>query len=670
MPTAFQTTPNFKGSHLNVKMFQAVGDGITNDRAAIQSAIDSIAATSLTGSGWLHIPAGEYLLDARLLLPANVYLYGDGMNATILSQPTLPTLGSPLTNTATDYDVMTIQGGNSGLKDMTLLGGAGTSPAAALTADGAKVMCIEPVGGTLTPNFMIERVAFVGGQTNCVQVWTGASNATFVDCRFTDAGNEGIITFAAYTTLTRPYAARCQSWGVDFNFDHFTMTGFLIEDCGSLGPLFFDGGGIAMNPDPRWLGGSPASAYVSDGTIQNCIGVAMTVSVALVVNTFIKGINVSKVNVISTNRSNMNQAVSISTGGGAALGSTQNVKFSDCYFTNCNVGIQACKHIQFVGCTFENGLGLSGVDDFSTAGFYVDTGLPSTPDFGAISITNCTFIGWARGVNVHTCDNGFVSLGNTFHDNLVCGMSMESPTSVPSFTSTGDSGWDNVGLDLVCYPEASKVNGFTGTIGATGNMDITKSLHPSTSTTDIGNFAAPFRNMVAGGFFIDPAYLAGPYNAYYHGDPDVVGCWRFSRDNDHLTFQYLVSIGPSVWNDAVKIKITGIDGLNPSFVAATVTSTNADIEITAEGDVREVDLNIATTNILNPTITGDIKNWEMIIVQDATGGRAVAFGSDYIPSDLPGMLSTSPNTYSSLAFSQRSDGKSVLKRITTNLRVT
>ncbi|WP_095128497.1 M10 family metallopeptidase C-terminal domain-containing protein [Pseudomonas sp. Irchel s3h14] len=70
----------------NVQIFGAKGDGITDDTAAIQSAIDAAAAA---GGGQVYMPTGTYIVsggeepsDGCLMLKSNVYLYGDGMGAT------------------------------------------------------------------------------------------------------------------------------------------------------------------------------------------------------------------------------------------------------------------------------------------------------------------------------------------------------------------------------------------------------------------------------------------------------------------------------------------------------------------------------------------------------------------------------------------------------------
>ncbi|SEI08626.1 type I secretion C-terminal target domain (VC_A0849 subclass) [Pseudomonas asplenii] len=72
----------------NVQDFGAKGDGVTDDTAAIQQAIDAAAAA---GGGQVYAPSGTYIVsageepsDGCLMLKSNVHLYGDGMGETTI----------------------------------------------------------------------------------------------------------------------------------------------------------------------------------------------------------------------------------------------------------------------------------------------------------------------------------------------------------------------------------------------------------------------------------------------------------------------------------------------------------------------------------------------------------------------------------------------------------
>ena len=74
------------GAPLNVFDFGAVGDGLTDDTAAIQAAIDSLPA----GSGAVYIPAGLYLVDPSIgiNLVSGMTLFGDGRaNTQLVAKP-------------------------------------------------------------------------------------------------------------------------------------------------------------------------------------------------------------------------------------------------------------------------------------------------------------------------------------------------------------------------------------------------------------------------------------------------------------------------------------------------------------------------------------------------------------------------------------------------------
>ena len=73
--TQTRTLANRFSDVANVKDFGAVGNGTTNDTAAIQAAINS-----LNGSGEVFFPPGKYYLGSSLTVKANVFLRGAAHN--------------------------------------------------------------------------------------------------------------------------------------------------------------------------------------------------------------------------------------------------------------------------------------------------------------------------------------------------------------------------------------------------------------------------------------------------------------------------------------------------------------------------------------------------------------------------------------------------------------
>lgn len=75
--------------YFDVTEYGAVGDGITDDRLAIQAAIE---AANAAGGGTVYVPAGTYIVSENgsnfycLLLRANVHLRGASQGASVLKQ--------------------------------------------------------------------------------------------------------------------------------------------------------------------------------------------------------------------------------------------------------------------------------------------------------------------------------------------------------------------------------------------------------------------------------------------------------------------------------------------------------------------------------------------------------------------------------------------------------
>lgn len=107
---------------LNAKSFGAVGDGDTDDTAAVQAAIEAVP----DDGGAVYFPAGQYRLTDTLALRSNLLLIGDGDGASLLQQVTA------------NKDLMS----GTGLNKITLEGlylvgtGAGTGSGVVLTKGG------------------------------------------------------------------------------------------------------------------------------------------------------------------------------------------------------------------------------------------------------------------------------------------------------------------------------------------------------------------------------------------------------------------------------------------------------------------------------------------------------------------------------------------------------
>lgn len=81
MPLTKVTNSMIVGATVNVLDFGAKGDNVTDDTAAIQAAITSIAASG----GIVYIPQGIYVVSAPITVPSKVSVIGDGIGVTRFS---------------------------------------------------------------------------------------------------------------------------------------------------------------------------------------------------------------------------------------------------------------------------------------------------------------------------------------------------------------------------------------------------------------------------------------------------------------------------------------------------------------------------------------------------------------------------------------------------------
>jgi hypothetical protein len=118
-----------QGAVSNVLDFGATGDGVADDTAFIQSAIDSLIATG----GAVYLPKGSYKITSALEIPYGVSIFGDGATASKL----LCLSCNALNFVSASYD-----NGKMFYQDFGMEGATGS------TANWSAVECILPAGGT------------------------------------------------------------------------------------------------------------------------------------------------------------------------------------------------------------------------------------------------------------------------------------------------------------------------------------------------------------------------------------------------------------------------------------------------------------------------------------------------------------------------------------------
>lgn len=91
------------GAPLNALDFGAVGDGITDDTAAIQAAVDAAVANR---ADEIHFPVGEYVITGTITLNSGIRLIGHGAMGAQVAQ------GAALVHKANNVDMLLWNGAN------------------------------------------------------------------------------------------------------------------------------------------------------------------------------------------------------------------------------------------------------------------------------------------------------------------------------------------------------------------------------------------------------------------------------------------------------------------------------------------------------------------------------------------------------------------------------
>lgn len=103
----------------NARAFGAVGNGVADDRAAIQAALDAAGAA---GGGTVYVPEGTFLLSYGVSVPSNVHLKGAGGGRTTLKFKGAVDFNDTILTAYLGYIVTMYNVTNASVSDMTLDG--------------------------------------------------------------------------------------------------------------------------------------------------------------------------------------------------------------------------------------------------------------------------------------------------------------------------------------------------------------------------------------------------------------------------------------------------------------------------------------------------------------------------------------------------------------------
>lgn len=165
----------------DVKTYGAVGDDSTNDRAAIQAAID---AAALAGGGTVFFPPGRYAVSALsgvcLSVPAKVNLVGAGRGASTIRKNSASSVLIDMSGPSTD-DTGATHVRYGGIRDITLNG----------NSQSGSILRVY-----YADNLDFTRVFFTSGTeqlVDAVEFW----DSRFYNCQFESSGGTNGATLPA-----------------------------------------------------------------------------------------------------------------------------------------------------------------------------------------------------------------------------------------------------------------------------------------------------------------------------------------------------------------------------------------------------------------------------------------------------------------------------------------
>lgn len=201
---------------LDVRSFGAAGDGVTDDTAAIQAAIDAVPA----GGGLVRVPAGTYKLTDTLIVRSGLVLAGDGMYATVLDQ-----------TSATDQGLYGEDIVGLTVRDLRI-----TGPADGLSLGAVDGILLDQTGATATQNVIIENVMVDHFSRHAINL-ADPITSVLSNVRAQNCGGYGFtVTLGTSLTLRSCYANGCLTGGYSLTSTSYAeLSGCACDSTGAAG---------------------------------------------------------------------------------------------------------------------------------------------------------------------------------------------------------------------------------------------------------------------------------------------------------------------------------------------------------------------------------------------------------------------------------------------------
>ncbi|UPI11719.1 tail spike protein [Aeromonas phage yong1] len=230
-----KSTDTYFKTYTNVKLHGALGDGVADDTAAIESALAA-------GARNIYFPKGTYMVSHALVIPPNCRLFGDGMWNTVVK------MFASVEGTVDVFHNRAYLSSAFGQYDDGIY--MHDMQAHANGRARTKVLATEwgrALRAGATKNLKLERCAFVEGPQHCLDITNrmdtyvgighaaaaeGMSyNATVDGCVIVDwVYDDGLTTHATKGCSIRDCVALVTSEAVAFRRYQITQNGFEIDD--------------------------------------------------------------------------------------------------------------------------------------------------------------------------------------------------------------------------------------------------------------------------------------------------------------------------------------------------------------------------------------------------------------------------------------------------------